>query len=73
MIQALPNLRLHGSKIGVCVLNEIVCKLSILNPIKYIFSESILNINSIFGFCFDDNDRNNQRQQILCDHSVGQL
>ena len=69
----LCTLRLHGSKIGVCVPTEIMCNLSMLTSINYIFSESLLNIDSIFGFCFDGTDHNKQRYQILCDHDVGQL
>ena len=53
---------------------KIVCKLiQCQNPINYIFSESLLNINSIFGFCFDDIDHTKQLQQILYDNDVGQL
>ena len=44
-----------------------------LTPMKYIFSESLLNINSIFGFCFDHIVHNKQRQQIVDDHDVGQF
>ena len=50
--------------------------ISELTPIKYtgIFSaESLLNIDSIFGFCFDHFDHNKHHQQIVCDQVVGQL
>ena len=52
---------------------QIVCKPSMLTPIKYIFSEHLLDIDCIFGFCFNHIDHNKQRQQIVCDHDVGQL
>ena len=34
VLHYLIPLRLHGSKIGVCVPTEIVCKLSMLTPIS---------------------------------------
>ena len=58
------NAGLHGSKIGVCLPTEIVRKPSLLTPIKYIFSKSLLNLDSIFGFF----DHNKQGQHIFCDH-----
>ena len=42
------HLRLHRGKIGVCVPTGIVCKPSMLTRIKYTFSESLLNTDSIF-------------------------
>ena len=67
-------LRLHGSNcIGVCVPTEIVCKPSTLTPIKYIFYESFLNIDSIFGFRFDHYKYNKRHQQNFCDGDVGHL
>ena len=57
--------RSHGNKIGVCVSTETVCKLSMLTTIKYIFSESLLNIESIFGFCFNHIDHNKQPQHFF--------
>ena len=71
-IFSLP-VRLHRSKIGVYVPTEIVCKLSMLTPTKCIFSESLLSIVSIFGFCFNHIDYNKQRQHIFGDHDVAQL
>ena len=37
------------------------------------FAESLLTIDSIFGIFFDDIAHSKQRQQIVCDHDVGQL
>ena len=62
MIASSLRLRLHGSKIGVCAPAKIVCKLSMLNPITYIFSESLLNIDSIFLNLFYDTDHKKQHQ-----------
>ena len=67
------SVRLHGGKIGVCVPTEIVCKLSMLTPIKYIFYRSLLNIDYILGFCFNHIDQNKQPQHIFCDHDVAKL
>ena len=63
----------HRSKIGVCVPTEIACKPSMLTPIKYIFSESLFNIDSTFGFCFDHIHHNRQRQHIFCNNDVASL
>ena len=41
-----------------------MCKLSLLTPINYIFSESLFNIDSIFRICFHDIYHNRERQQI---------
>ena len=43
------------------------------NPNKVQISENLLNIDSIFGFCFADIDHNKQLQQIVCDHGVGHI
>lgn len=50
------TIRLHGSKIGVCIPTEIVCKLSVLTLIKCTFSVSSFNKDSI--------DYNKQRQLV---------
>ena len=50
-----------------------MCNLSILTPVKYISSESLLNIDSSFGFCFDHIDRNKQHQHFVCDFAHYQV
>ena len=69
------HLRLNGSRIGVCVQTDRNCVQTInaYSNKEYIFSsESLLNIKSISGFCFDDIDHINQREQIICGHDVVQ-
>ncbi len=60
------DLRYHGRKIGVFVPSEIVCKPSMVTPIKYIFSGSLLKKkkknNCKFRFSFDHIDHNKQRK-----------
>ncbi len=59
-------------KIGVFVPSEIVRKLSVVTPIKYMFSESLLNGDFNFGFCFDQIDHNKQCQHFVCKYDVVQ-
>ncbi len=44
-----------------------------VTPIKYIFSESPLNKECDFGFCFDHIDHNKQRQHFVCNNDDAQL
>ncbi len=67
------HLRYHWRKIGVFVPSQIVCKPSMVTPIKFIFSESLLNKDCNFGFCFDKIDHNKQRQHFVCNYDVAQL
>lgn len=43
------------------------------NKVYGIFSESLMNIDSIFGFCFYHMNHNKQRHHIFYDHDFTQL
>ena len=34
---------------------------------------SVLNVDSMFGFCYDSIEHDKQRQHVICDLFVGQL
>ncbi len=63
----------QGRKIGVSVRRvpgETVCKPSTLTPIKYIVSESLLNVDFIFRFRLDHIDHNKKLQHFDCNYDV---
>ncbi len=64
--------RYHGRKIGIFLSSGIVCKPSMVTPIKNVFSKILLNKDCNFGFCFDDIDHNKQRQHFVCNYDVAQ-
>ena len=53
-------------EISLFAFQEKRCKPSMLTPIKYIPSESFLNIDSSFGFCLHHIDHNKQHQHFVC-------